>query len=97
MPRNLEFRDLGPIRHYFWLGWPTRRIAKAIGVDRSVIQRILRERGLPIHTHRSANIFLAGEKSLAEKHAQTAAARAARWPRSLQVGNGQSERPFPDC
>jgi hypothetical protein len=78
MARKLEFRDLSQLRSLYWQGWPTRRIARALHVDRSVIQRILTERGLPTYTHAGANAFLASERTEAERKAYTAAARAAR-------------------
>jgi hypothetical protein len=57
MARKLEFSDLSQLRSLYWQGWPTRRIARALHVDRSVIQRILTERGLPTYTHAGANTF----------------------------------------
>ena len=59
MPRRFLFRDLSELRHYYWEGWPTARIARRLRVDRSVVRRLLKENGLPRHTHLSANRYLA--------------------------------------
>jgi hypothetical protein len=86
MPRKLVIWDLAALRRMYFDGWPTRRIARELHVDRSVIERILKERGLPRHSHKSANIFLARERTEAERRAQTRSANVAR----RKTGNGRS-------
>jgi hypothetical protein len=79
MPRRFLFRDLSELRYCYWeLDWPTQRIAARMRVDRSVIRRLLKENGLPRHTHRSANRFLAAERTPEERKRFAAAAHAAR-------------------
>jgi hypothetical protein len=89
MTRKFEFPDLSQLRTLYWQGWPTRRIARALQVDRSVVQRILNERGLPTYTHAGANAFLASERTEAERKACTTAARAAR----RRTGAGRAAPP----
>jgi hypothetical protein len=78
MPRKLFFRDLSEFRHCYWSGWPERRIARHLKIDRDVVRRLIEEQGLLPHTHRSANRCLAAERTEAQRHAMTAAANAAR-------------------
>jgi hypothetical protein len=67
MPRKMLFRDLSELRHCYWEGWPTARIARRLHVDRSVIRRILTENRLPRHTHLSADRYLAAERTEDER------------------------------
>ena len=78
MPRKMLFRDLSELRHCYWQGWPTARIARWLRVDRSVVRRLLKETGLPRHNHLSANRYLAAERTPAVHRANGAAAHAAR-------------------
>ena len=92
MPRKLVFRDLSELRHYFWQGQPTARIARWLHVDRSVVRRILKENGLPAHNHLSANRFLSSERTETERRAIIAAARTARRKPSA-AANSRQKRP----
>jgi hypothetical protein len=78
MPRRLIFYDLSEFRHCYWSGWPERRIARHLNVDRDVVRRLIKEQGLLPHTHASANAYLAQERTPAERQRYTAAAHAAR-------------------
>jgi hypothetical protein len=79
MPRKMQFRDLSELRHCYWeLQWPTARIARLMHIDRSVVRRILKQLGLPRHTRRSANIYLATERTPEEGKRFAAKAHAAR-------------------
>ena len=63
--------------------WSTARIARAVGVNSPLIDRLLWERGFLWRTHLSASRYLAAERTEAERRAYTAAARVARQDASL--------------
>ena len=77
MPRKLELSDSSDFRHAYFAGWPEQRIARAFHVDRNVVRRWIREAGYHPRSKRYSNQFLAEERPLALKQAQTAAARLA--------------------
>ena len=77
MPRKLELLDSSDFRHAYFAGWPEQRIARAFRVDRNVVRRWILEAGYRARTRRYANQFLAEERPLALRQAQTAAARLA--------------------
>src|SRR5262245_45422321 len=78
MPSKILFHDLTDFRHYYWEGWPEARIAREFRVSRRVVRRLIREMGLLPRDYYASNRFLADERSLAERRAYTAEARACR-------------------
>jgi transposase len=77
MPRKLELLDRSDFRHAYFAGRPEAEIARQFRVDRDVVRRWILEAGYRPRSKRYANQFLAEERPLALKRAQTAAARLA--------------------
>jgi hypothetical protein len=99
--RKLFLRDPSELRRYYWMpvetyGYPmpTARIARLLRLDRYTVRRLLKERGLLLHTRRSANELTAKERSAEQRRAQTAKANAARRkPDSDSVISSISNKP----
>ena len=82
MHAKIIFHDLTEFRHLYWEGWPESRMARHFKVRRPIIRRTILELGLLPRSRLESNRFLAEERPLAARRAQTAAASASRWKAS---------------
>jgi len=82
MRAKIVFHDLQDFRHLYYEGWPEARIARYFSISRPVVRRIIEEQGWPPRSYIESNRFLAEERSIGERRAQTSAASASRWKAS---------------